>query len=109
MDSHEIAERARLLSHRHYARVVDEAPEFVASARALIDRAIAEHGGTSGHQMWALLLKKDWNEIRRAMLSDNPDGRLLRSNSPFSQLFGITDEAERVRLWKAAKSSIPKT
>jgi len=50
MDSHEIAERARLLSHQQYARVVDEAPELVASARSLIDRATAEHGG---HQMWA--------------------------------------------------------
>ena len=75
-------------------------------ARDFIERAIAEHSGTTGHQLWQSILANQWPEIRDRMLQDNPDGRLLRSNSPFSHIIGITDVDVRKQLWRQAKTEL---
>lgn len=106
MDSHEIAEQARILSHKRYAEVINTDRCLLDEARDMLERAIDEHGGTEGHRMWVSLLNDTWPQICQQMLSDCPEGRLLRSNSPFSQLIGISDVTERLKLWQEAKSAL---
>lgn len=57
MDSHEIAEQARILSHRRYAEVIDSNRYLLDEARNMPGRAIDEHGGTVGHRMSAFAHK----------------------------------------------------
>lgn len=106
MDAHDIAERTRLLSHRFYAEVVDGQPDIVRQAREAISTRMAAGGGTMGQELWDLVLRQTWPEIRERMLADNADGRLLRSNSPFSTLIGIRDPDERTSLWRQAKQEL---
>lgn len=106
MNSHDIAEQARVLSHQHYAKIVEGNRCLLDAAREVLAHGINDHGGTEGHRMWVKLLDESWPEICRQMLSDSPEGRLLRSNSPFSQLIGISDTTERLKLWQQAKSAL---
>lgn len=103
MDSHEINERFRLLSHRHYAEVVDERPDLLERARTIVDQEIESRGDVLGKQLWSELLEEPWPLVRAMMLEDSPDGRLLRSSSPFSILIGVHDLEERRSLWHQAK------
>lgn len=106
MNSHDIAEQARVLSHQHYAKIIEGNRCLLDAAREVLAHGINDHGGTEGHRMWVKLLDKSWPEICRQMLSDSPEGRMLRSNSPFSQLIGISDITERLKLWQQAKSAL---
>ncbi|WP_210358086.1 hypothetical protein [Sphingomonas beigongshangi] len=106
MTGHDIAERTRVLSHGIYARAVDTDPTLIEQAKAQIERLISGDRGTKGHELWQLLLRRPWPEVRARMLAETPEGRLLRSNSPFSTLIGIQDPDERSRLWRQAKHDL---
>lgn len=103
MNSHDIAERTRLLSHEIYAPAIDADLHLLAQANALLAQLIEDGEQTTGHELWQLILCRPWPEVRSRMLSDTPEGRLLRSNSPFSTLIGVRDPEERTRLWRQAK------
>ena len=103
MDSHEINERFRLLTHRRYAEVVDDRPDLLEQARKVVDEQIRSRGQVLGKQIWSELLKEAWPVVRAMMLEDSPSGRLLRSSSPFSILIGVHDLEERRRLWRQAQ------
>jgi len=53
-----------------------------------------------------MLLRLDVEQVLAAMLADNPDGQLLRSDSPFHVLIDHTEEAERRRSWREAKAEL---
>ncbi len=106
LDPHNIAERAKLLSHRIYAAAVDANPDLLTDAVTLIDRGISDGGGTIGHYLWQNLLKNPWRDIKQRMLEDTPEGRLLRSNSPFSHIIGVQDTDTRIRIWQLAKAEL---
>ena len=102
MTAHDIAERARLLSHRRYAEIIDADQPLITQARRLLEGG-DQQALTTGQLAWRALLKLQWNEIRSQMLRDDPQGRLLRSNSPFSIMLGETHPDQRRQLWRRAK------
>ena len=106
MNGHDITEQTRLLSHQHYAVVIDRDPELIGRAASLLAEHISAHGGTGGQRLSALILGRPWDEARKRMLGDGAEGRLLRSNSPFSTLIGIPDPKERKRLWRQARRDL---
>ncbi len=102
LDSHDIAERARLISHHLYAEQIRKDPSLIGQARARLSRGTR----TAGEDMWVQLLRCRPREIIQRMTEDTPDGRLLRSNSPFSVLIGVSDVNERIKIWSQAKSEL---
>ncbi len=106
VNSHSINERASLLSHQLYAERIHAERGHIENARRLIANEIAATGGTMGEQMWLRLLSKPWDRIRAEMLADTPKGRLLRSNSPFSLIIGVSDTERRRQLWRQAKHDL---
>jgi hypothetical protein len=59
-----------------------------------------------GERLWQALLQLDSDEVIAHMLDDGEAGSLLRSNSPFSRIIGITDQTIRAKLWKRAKTEL---
>lgn len=106
IDGHMISERANLLVHRQIAAMVDGSPDILDKASRRIDETVTVTGGTSGERMWQIIFQRPWNQVRKQMLDDGPDGRLLRSNSPFPFIVGPLDITERRRLWQQAKSEL---
>lgn len=106
VDAHAIAEQARLLSHRAYADLIGQDASYISRARAIMAERLADGRATAGEKHWSRLLKRPWEEIRRQMLADTPEGRLLRSNSPFSLLIGVRDPDTRRKLWRKAKRDL---
>lgn len=106
IEAHKITEHASLLSHQRYAEVVGEDRSYIALAREVIANEINATGGTIGEQAWMRLLAQPWNRVRQEMLADTPEGRLLRSNSPFSRIIGIRDPQTRRQLWRQAKHDL---
>ena len=103
VDSHEVAEQYRILSHGLYAEAIRRNPALLTEAKAKIDRQV-DAGGTTGHRLWQVLLTLGEDEILGRMVEDSEVGRRLRSNSPFSTLIGVTDPAIRHDLWQEAKT-----
>ncbi len=106
IDAHKITEQASLLSHRFYAELVEEDRTYIDRARNLIASEVNTTCGTIGEQAWMRLLTKPWRQIRHQMLADTPQGRLLRSNSPFSRIIGISDPQTRRQVWRQAKHDL---
>lgn len=106
MNSHDIAERTSLLAHRIYAEKISEQPEMLLVAKDRLQRCIKEQGGTLGQKLWIRILRRTWPEVREKMLADDQYGRLLRSNSPFSMMLGVTDPEQRRQLWRQANSEL---
>jgi len=106
MNAHDVAEHARLLSHQLYANLINDRPELLDDARGMITAGIADDGGTTGHRLWDAVLLRPWPEIRAKMLDGGPEGRLLRSDSQFSTLIGVTDPEQRRALWRRAKQEL---
>lgn len=106
IDGHKVTERTSLIHHELYATVIDKDLSQIDRASAVIAEEISANGGTIGERMWQELLQKPWRTIRRSMLADTPEGRLLRSNSPFSIIIGIHDPETRRRLWRQAKHDL---
>ncbi len=106
IDGHAVNERFRLLTHRHYADCIAADPGIVDVANEFPISRLRDGNITLAERMWCVLLTMSMDEIRSAMLKDDPDGRLLRSGSPFSELFGVKDEQERRRLWNRARAEV---
>lgn len=104
--AHDVNERARLILHRSYAEKIDARPELADAARAFAERSIAADGGTTGQRLWLAILELPWQQVRERTLRDDPEGRLLRSDSPFSHITGIGDERERRDVWRRAKAEL---
>lgn len=106
VDAHAITEQARLLSHRVYADLIGQDPSYIGRARAVMAERLADGRATVGEKLWSRLLRRPWEEIRQQMLAVTPEGRLLRSNSPFSRLIGVKDPDVRRELWRIAKRDL---
>lgn len=104
--AHDITERATLIRARGYADIVRQHPEHVQAAKAYIADLLAADAQTAGHLLWRRLLDEDLETMLERMTSDDPQGRLLRSNNPFSVIIGFTDEEERRRTWQQAKNEL---
>src|SRR5690349_962632 len=96
IDSHRIAEHARLLSHRIYAERLQEDPSLLEAARAAMSCTTSDTR-TVGEEIWLRLLRAELREIIRDMLDEGEQGRLLRANSPFSIIIGIDNPDARKR------------
>lgn len=106
MNAHDVTERASLLQHRIYAARIRKDPDLQARAVTMLERGIAANGGTVGHRFWLKVLRGPWDKAEDLMLSETPEGRLLRSNSPFARLIGVHDTNERIALWRQAKHEL---
>jgi hypothetical protein len=106
MNAHDVTERASLLHHRIYAARIRKDPELRTRAVTMLERGIAANGGTVGHRLWLKVLRGPWDKAEALMLSETPEGRLLRSNSPFARLIGVHDTNERIALWRQAKHEL---
>jgi hypothetical protein len=93
--AHDINEAERMLRARHYADVLRERPELVQAATTRIAMVVETSEATLGQRLWHALLGEPLDMIIRCMTADDADGRLLRSNNPFSVLIGQTDVAAR--------------
>jgi hypothetical protein len=103
-DSHDVAERARLLSHMSYVDKIRRDPGLVLQAAQDTEQAIARGDATIGERLWYHVLTHRQGEMIDLMISDTEAGRLLRSNSPFSRMIGIRDPQVRDVVWKIAKA-----
>ncbi|MBB4047678.1 MULTISPECIES: hypothetical protein [Sphingomonas] len=106
IDGHAVNERFRLITHQHYADRIAADPGIVNAANDLVSSRLADGSITLADRMWGVLLTMSVDEIRSAMLKDDPDGRLLRSGSPFSELLGEQDQGARSRLWNRARAEL---
>jgi antitoxin ParD1/3/4 len=109
MSSHAINDRFSLLTHHHYADRIRADPSLIAEATARVNGLIESGTDTIGHRMWRSLLVLDLQHVLKTMVQDDPDGRLLRSNSPFSRLIGYKDVSKRNLLWHQAKREVAAT
>jgi hypothetical protein len=105
-DSHEVAERSKLLAHRYYAQRIREMPELLVKARDDIKKAVQSGVATIGQQLWDQMLSLELEAVLDIMLEDSERGRLMRSNSPFSRIIGIHDPKARSELWRQAKREL---
>ncbi len=106
VDAHNVSEHALLLRHREIAGLVDRQPELIVKVREIVEAEIASTGGTTGDQLWQLILRRPWAQIRERMLADGHEGRLLRSNSPFAFVAEPSSTDERRALWRRAKAEL---
>jgi len=106
VDSHRISEHVSLLTHRIYVERIEQDHDMLARARDLLAQRIDSNGGTLGERMWRDLLRQAWPEVRQSMLAETPDGRLLRSSSPFSILIGVRNVDARRQLWRTARQDL---
>lgn len=105
MDAHEINEQFRLLTHQAYLECIEGDPSLIERATAWVEETIKHGEPTLGERMWFVLLSMPLDDIKRAMMHPGPEGRLLRSNSPFSDLIGVKDFEARSDLWRQAQSA----
>jgi hypothetical protein len=103
IDSHEVAERSRLLSHRLYAERLRDCPALIDQARDQIEESVRNGVATVGECLWHHVLQQSLDDVVGHMVRDDEGGRLLRSNSPFSRIIGVRDPELRSRLWRQAK------
>ena len=103
MNAHDITEHANLIHHRIYAEQIRNNPHLIKRAISLLEDGVANNGETVGERIWLKLLKGPWHKVEVLMLSETEEGRLLRSNSPFAMLIGISDVNERMALWRQAR------
>ena len=101
--AHDINEAERLLRARHYADVLCERPELVIEAAIQIAKVVETGEATLGQRLWHALLAEPLDMIIRCMMADDADGRLLRSNNPFSMLIGQADVAARRQIRQDAR------
>jgi hypothetical protein len=105
-DSHDVAERSKLLAHRYYAQRIRETPELLVKARADIKKAVQSGVATIGQQLWDQVLSLELEAVLGTMLDETERGRLMRSSSPFSRIIGIHDPKARSELWRQAKREL---
>ena len=106
IDSHDVAERARLLSHQIYAEHLRNHPELLQVARDQIKRTVEAEADTIGECLWENGLQQPLENIISDMLRDDERGQLLRANSPSSLIVGVRDPALRRVIWRQAKAEL---
>jgi len=106
INAHDILERERLIRTRVHADHIRRNPKLLDDARAHVGRGSETGRCSSGNVLWQKLLRLDVEQVIAAMLADNPDGQLLRSDSPFHILVEHTNEAERRQSWRQAKAEL---
>ncbi len=102
LTAHDITEAERLLRARHYADVLRSNPKLVRDAVMRIAPIVETDEATLGQHLWYALLGEPLEVIIRCMTADNAEGRLLRSNNPFSILIGQAVITERRRTRREA-------
>ena len=95
VDAHDANERARLDFHKRFALTLTS--DLIVETWGVLERGAAAGTATPGELLWLELLSQGMDQIIEAMTADTPEGRLLRSNSPFSIPHGTTDLEERRR------------
>ena len=103
-DSHDVAERARLLSHMSYVDTIRRDPGLVRRAAQDTEEAIERGDATVGERLWHHVFTHRPEDMTRLMIADTEAGRLLRSSSPFSRMIGIRDPQVRDIIWKIARA-----
>ncbi|KEZ19782.1 MULTISPECIES: hypothetical protein [Sphingobium] len=106
LNAHDIGERRKLILARRHVAALRANPELIIQAKAENDRQLASHRATIGNRAWRFLLRRSIDEIIAYMLQKSPTGRTLRSTSPFSMILPPEPEAERRRMWRAAKAEL---
>ena len=105
-DAHDIVERERLIRARNYADQIRRNPMLVVCARREIDILLRTGNATLGQQLWSKVLDEDLDTILAFMTADQPEGRLLRSNNPFSSLIPSESIEQRRATWRRAKCDL---
>jgi hypothetical protein len=97
----EIERRSRLLARAVVAKI-DEDPERVglSKARALCALWCVQRPNPY-LQQWRDILQGEWQEVRDWLMSDTPEARELRQNSPFC---GVLSPSERWQIYRDAKN-----
>jgi len=106
LNAHDIGERRKLILARRHVAALRANPDLIIQAQAENDRQLASHRATIGNRAWRFLLRRSIDEIIAYMLQKSPTGRTLRSTSPFSMILPPEPEAERRRMWRAAKAEL---
>lgn len=106
LDSHAVGERFRLLTHLIYSDAIDRDPSLVERAREIVAQRLLSDDAAFSDGMWAVLLERPVDEVRRAITNEGPDNDTLRSGSPFSVLLGISDQKQREDLWRRARTEL---
>lgn len=104
IDTHDVGERFRLLTHEIYAEAIRRRPGLLDEAGRVVGERIERGGATYAERLWAVLLTRPANDVVTAMLDPGEDGRTLRSGSPLSIIIGVPASAERDELWRRANS-----
>lgn len=106
LNAHDIGERMKLILARRHVAALRANPDLIIQAQAENNRQLASHRATIGNRAWRFLLRRSIDEIIAHMLQKSPTGRTLRSTSPFSMILPPESEAERRRMWRAAKAEL---
>lgn len=101
--AHDVLERERIIRTREHAEQILVNRQLVQQAQVFVDAACENGNGSSGQLLWQDLLRLDLETILTKMMADNPEGQLLRSDSPFHIILRYTDDVERRRSWRRAK------
>lgn len=92
---HALTEEERLVRSFRYAEAIRNDPCLLLRASELIASAVENDEATVGQELWSRILRESAEFVIRCMTADDPEGRLLRSNNPFSLLVGQTSTADR--------------
>lgn len=102
--AHDVAEKERLMRSYGYADAIRRRPELIIEAQRSLDDLVRDDAATLGQRLWHVLLREPMETILLGMTGDDAEGRLLRSNNPFSMMIGQTDVGQRRRTWRKASA-----
>lgn len=100
---HAVTEEELRLRSLRYAQAIWMDEDLIRRALEMLEPVVRRDEATVGQKLWFRLLAEPTSFVIRCMISDIPEGRLLRSNNPFSVLLGETDVTDRRRTRLAAK------
>lgn len=106
LNTHDIGERMKLILARRHVAAIRANPELIVEAQAETDRQLASNRATIGNRGWRMLLRRPLEGITAFMIQKSSTGATLRSTSPFSMILPPEPEAERRRMWRAAKAEL---
>lgn len=104
--AHDVVEADRIVRAEAYSSEISRRPQLIDLAREMIDGVVSRDQATLGQRLWQALLREPLDMILSCMVADDAEGRLLRSNNPFSHLIGQTDPEIRSRTWKIARARL---
>lgn len=102
VNSETVNNRAKLLIHRLIARRIATDPQVVARAKALVSQA--RDGGDLDE--WRVLLSRDPETVRRAVVERSARMDRLRVSSPLALVAGLEDPDLRRRIWRKARRGL---